>query len=63
MFVRKVRTASGTLAVQMRKDGRRDVFVEHIGSAHDAELGVLLRRARQVAAGDQDVLDLEVRPR
>lgn len=62
MFVRKVRTASGAVAVQvMRKDGRRDVVVEHIGSAHtDAELGVLLERARRVVAGDQDVLDFEV---
>lgn len=62
MFVRKVRTASGAVAVQvMRKDGRRDVLVEHVGSAHtDAELGVLLQRARQIATGDQDVLDFEV---
>jgi hypothetical protein len=65
VFVRKVRTASGAVAVQvMRKDGRRDVVVEHIGSAHtDAELGVLLERARQVATGDQDVLDFEVAAR
>ena len=35
MFVRKVRTASGAVAVQvMRKAGRRDVLVEHVGSAH-----------------------------
>lgn len=62
MFVRKVRTGSGAVAVQvMRKDGRRDVLVEHVGSAHtDAELGVLLARARQIAVGDQDVLDFEV---
>ena len=62
MFVRKVRTASGAVAVQvMRKDGRRDVVVEHLGSAHtDAELGVLLERARQIVTGDQDVLDFEV---
>ena len=62
MFVRKVRTASGAVAVQvMRKDVRRDVLVEHVGSAHtDAELGVLLQRARQIATGDQDVLDFEV---
>ncbi|BBZ03838.1 IS1634 family transposase [Mycolicibacterium chitae] len=62
MFVRKVRTASGAVAVQvMRKDGRRDVLVEHIGSAHtDAELGVLLEQARRIAIGDQDVLDFEV---
>ena len=65
MFVRKVRTASGAVAVQvMRKAGRRDVVVEHVGSAHtDAELGILLERARQVVAGDQDVLDFEVSAR
>ena len=35
MFVRKVRTASRAVAVQvMRKAGRRDVLVEHVGSAH-----------------------------
>ncbi len=62
MFVRKVRTASGAVAVQvMRKSGRRDELVEHVGSAHtDAELGVLLERARRIATGDQDVLDFEV---
>ena len=61
MFVRKVRTASGAVAVQvMRKSGRRDVLVEHVGSAHtDAELGVLLERARCIANGDQDVVDFE----
>jgi hypothetical protein len=62
VFVRKVRTASGAVAVQvMRKVGRRDELVEHVGSAHtDAELGVLLERARRIATGDQDVLDFEV---
>ncbi|BBY99981.1 hypothetical protein AWC04_17330 [Mycolicibacterium fallax] len=62
MFVRKVRTASGAVAVQvMRKSGRRDELVEHVGSAHTAaELGVLLERARRIATGDQDVLDFEV---
>ena len=65
MFVRKVRTASGAVAVQvMRKAGRRDVLVEHVGSAHtDAELGILLERARRIATGDQDVLDFEVSAR
>ena len=65
MFVRKVRTVSGAVAVQvMRKAGRRDVVVEHVGSAHtDAELGVLLERARRIATGDQDVLDFEVSAR
>lgn len=62
MFVRKVRTASGAVAVQvMRKAGGRDELVEHVGSAHtDAELGVLLERARRIAAEGQQVLDFEV---
>jgi Transposase DDE domain len=62
VFVRKVRTASGAVAVQvMRKSGRRDELVEHVGSAHsDAELGVLLERARRLVAGDQEALNFEV---
>jgi hypothetical protein len=45
----------------MRKAGGRDELVEHVGSAHtDAELGILLERARQVATGGQQVLDFEV---
>lgn len=62
MFVRKVRTASGAVAVQvMRKAGGRDELVEHVGSAHtDAGLGVLLERARRIAAGGQQVLNFEV---
>ena len=62
MFVRKVRTASGAVAVQvMRKAGGGDELVEHVGSAHtDAELGVLLERARRIAAEGQQVLDFEV---
>jgi hypothetical protein len=62
VFVRKVRTASGAVAVQvMRKAGVRDELVEHVGSAHtDAEVGVLLERARRIAAEGQQVLDFEV---
>ena len=43
-YVRKVRTASGAVAVQVvaKSRGRREI-VAHVGSAHtDAELGVLL---------------------
>ncbi|MGU3584609.1 SDR family NAD(P)-dependent oxidoreductase [Rhodococcus sp. C26F] len=43
-YVRKVRTASGAVAVQVacKHHGRVEI-VEHVGSAHtDAELGVLL---------------------
>jgi hypothetical protein len=62
VFVRKVRTASGAVAVQvMRKSGRRDELVEHVGSAHtDAELGVLLERARRLVTGDQEAFEFEV---
>ncbi len=61
MFIRKVRTGSGAVAVQvMRKAGRRDELVAHVGSAHsDAELGILLEKARQLVDGDQEALDFE----
>ena len=62
MFVRKVRTVSGAVAVQvMRKSGRRDELVEHLGSAHtDVELGILLEQARRLVAGDQESFEFEV---
>lgn len=61
-YVRKVRTASGAVAVQVaRKNRGRVEIIEHVGSAHtDAELGVLLARARRIVDGEQGVLDLEV---
>ena len=61
-YVRKVRTASGAVAVQVvrKHRGRREI-VAHVGSAHtDAELGVLLERARRLTLGDQGMLDLDV---
>jgi hypothetical protein len=40
------------------------VILAHVGSAHtDAELGILLERARRIAVGDQEVLDIEVAAR
>jgi hypothetical protein len=48
-FVRKVRTSSGAVAVQVvtRRGGRLE-RVEHLGSAHsDAELALLLALARE----------------
>jgi hypothetical protein len=62
VFVRKVRTASGAVAVQvMRKSGRRDELIEHLGSAHsDVELGILLEQARRLVAGDQEAFAFEV---
>lgn len=61
-YVRKVRTASGAVAVQVvrKHRGRREI-VAHVGSAHtDAELGILLEQARRLTQGDQGMLDLEV---
>ncbi|MFC9333932.1 hypothetical protein [Arthrobacter sp. NPDC057009] len=48
VFIRRVRTASGATAVQIAEYVRgRQQIVEHIGSAHtEAELGMLLERAR-----------------
>jgi hypothetical protein len=61
-YVRKVRTASGAVAVQVaRKDRGRVVILAHVGSAHtDAELGILLDEARQIVRGAQEALEMEV---
>ena len=63
--MRKVRTTSGAVAVQVaRKDNDRVVVLAHLGSAHtDAELGVLLARAQEVVADGQQSLDFEVSAR
>ncbi|WP_027331313.1 IS1634 family transposase [Mycolicibacterium tusciae] len=61
-YVRKVRTASGAVAVQVvaKQRGRREILA-HVGSAHtDAELGILLEKARAIALGDQSQLEFEV---
>jgi len=54
-FIRKVRTASGAIAVQIaHKKHGRITRIEHIGSAHSkAELGTLLSLAKQRLRGDQ----------
>jgi hypothetical protein len=59
-FVRKVRTASGAVAVQIVVKVHGEVVeVEHIGSAHsDAELAVLLAAARERLHPGQGELDL-----
>ena len=63
--MRKVRTASGAVAVQVvRKHRGQRTIVAHVGSAHtDAQLGILLERARRIAAEDQGVLDIKVAAR
>jgi hypothetical protein len=59
-FVRKVRTASGAVAVQIvTRRGRLVEQVEHLGSAHtDAELTLLLATAHERLTGGQNALDL-----
>jgi hypothetical protein len=49
-WIRRVRTASGATAVQVAEyDGGRRKIVAHVGSAHtEAELGILLERAREM---------------
>ena len=59
--MRKVRTASGAVAVQIvTREGRQVVGVDHVGSAHtDAELELLLTAARQrLVPEGQDMLDV-----
>lgn len=61
-YVRKVRTASGAVTVQVAHKGHGQVvLLAHLGSAHtDAELGVLLDAAQQVVLDGQAALDFEV---
>jgi hypothetical protein len=64
-FIRRVRTASGATGVQIAEYVRgRQRIVEHVGSAHtEAELGVLLARARELLENPaQGVLELGVEP-
>ena len=64
-FIRRVRTASGATAVQIAQYvGGRQRIVKHVGSAHtEAELGLLLARARELLEDSaQGVLDLDVEP-
>lgn len=59
-FVRRVRTASGALAVQVvLKQGGQVLDVDHVGSAHsDDELASLLEVAASRLRPGQDALDL-----
>ena len=59
--MRKVRTASGAVAVQVvTRRGRQVERVEHVGSAYtDAGLALLLASAREwLSSGQGSVLDL-----
>jgi hypothetical protein len=59
-FVRRVRTASGAVAVQVvTRPGRTVIGVDHVGSARtDAELGLLLAASQERVRPGQDALDL-----
>jgi hypothetical protein len=59
-FVRKVRTASGAVAVQVvTKLGRQVLGIEHVGSAHsDEDLALLIADANARLRPGQDALDL-----
>ena len=63
-FLRKVKTASGAMAVQIAvKEGRRDKVIEHLGSAHtEAELAALMEIGRHRIAPDQLALELTPTP-
>jgi hypothetical protein len=63
-FVRKVRTASGAVAVQVvTRRGRVVEQIEHMGSAHtDAELALLLASAKELISPGQEALDLGALP-
>ena len=59
-FVRRVRTASGAVAVQVvTRRGQSVERIEHIGSAHtDTELALLVSAARERLSPGQEALDL-----
>lgn len=59
-FVRKVRTASGAVAVQVvTKQGRTVVDVDHVGSAHsNADLALLMQAANERLFPGQEALDV-----
>ncbi len=64
-WIRRVRTVSGATAVQIAESvGGRRKIVAHVGSAHtEAELGVLVERAREMLADPvQGSFDLGIEP-
>ena len=64
-WIRRVRTASGATAVQIAEyHGGRRMIVAHVGSARtEAELGILLERAREMLADPaQGAFDLGIEP-
>ncbi|MBP2409908.1 IS1634 family transposase [Brachybacterium fresconis] len=62
VFLRKVTTASGATAVQIaERKNRRDVVLEHLGSARtEAELAALMSAGRDKIHAGQRALDLDL---
>ena len=60
-FVRRVRTASGSVAVQVvTRQGRAVIAIDHVGSARtDADLALLLAAAQERLRPGQEALDLD----
>jgi hypothetical protein len=64
-WIRRARTASGATAVQIAEyDAGRRKIVAHVGSAHtEAELGILIERAREMLTDPaQGTFDLGIEP-
>ena len=63
-FVRRVRTASGAVAVQIvTREAGGVVEIDHVGSAHsDADLALLIEAARERLHPGQDAFDFGVLP-
>ncbi|WBL19813.1 hypothetical protein [Citricoccus sp. NR2] len=62
LFVRKMKTASGAIAVQIAQKHRGvRTIIEHIGSGHtETEITALVHVAKTKIAGDQQELDFEI---
>ena len=62
-WIRRVRTASQAVQIAEYDGGRRKI-VAHVGSAHtEAELGILMERAREMLADpSQGAFDLGIEP-
>jgi hypothetical protein len=58
VFIRKVKTGSGAIAIQIaRREAKRDVVIKHIGSAHcQSEIDLLVKIAKDELTAGQESL-------